>query len=222
MAMGDHGGYNNDEDENDDDSVQDGAMADAFRQLESLESLDFRGTGIVPPVSSSTKTNNIRAVVDENEVRSSVPKSLESEVSVYRGYLQEIEAKSEDDLYRDMLADIMEDGEAPPPAVSPRKPTSPASRTTSVNTSNNNKNNEDMWNRAMEEAMDEVRLNNPKISKSIMDDDDFKREVEAIFERGNEKLLASLEEIRKEQVRAREQHTCVCVCACRGLLDGTS
>jgi hypothetical protein len=55
----------------------------------------------------------------------------------------------------------------------------------------------------------EVKVNNPSISKSILDDKEIMKEIEVIFERGNEKLMASLEEIRTEQVRTQtttDQH----------------
>jgi hypothetical protein len=51
--------------------------------------------------------------------------------------------------------------------------------------------------------MKEVKLNNPSIAESILDDKEIMKEIEVIFERGNEKLMASLEEIRKEQVRTQ-------------------
>ena len=54
---------------------------------------------------------------------------------------------------------------------------------------------------ALQEALQQVKVNNPRMSDSILDDQEIMREIEGIFEQGNEKLMASLEEIRREQVR---------------------
>jgi hypothetical protein len=52
---------------------------------------------------------------------------------------------------------------------------------------------------ALQDAMQDVQLNNPDLSKSIMSDASLKEEIEKILEAGNEKLLASLAEIKTEQ-----------------------
>jgi hypothetical protein len=182
-----------------DNDEEDPAMADAFRQLESLDS---SALGEMGGKGGGSVSSNIKAIESEDFiVRAALedPPSLESEAKVYSDYLQEMEAKCEDDLYRAMLADIMEEGTTKPLPTTLRPPADVASKT-SITSPSSGTDNEALWNQALEEAMDEVKLNNPKISESIMDDEGFKKEIEAIFDRGNEKLLASLEEIRKEQV----------------------
>jgi hypothetical protein len=182
-------------DDIDSDEPQDNAMADAFRQLESLESLEE--PIISPPLrTSTTSTTSLKMGIDR--VESVEPPSIETEAKVYQDYLQEVEVKSEFDLYEDLLTDMggsVSSSWAPPlsrsssdETPSPSSPTRPSS-------------NEDFLNQALQEAMEEVKLNNPSISESLLDDDVFKKEVEAIFDKGNEQLLASLEEIRQEQVR---------------------
>jgi hypothetical protein len=53
---------------------------------------------------------------------------------------------------------------------------------------------------ALQEALQEVQINNPRVASSILDNEEIMREIETIFDQGNAKLLASLEEIRQEQV----------------------
>jgi hypothetical protein len=58
---------------------------------------------------------------------------------------------------------------------------------------------------ALQDAMQDVQLNNPDLSKSIMSDASLKEEIEKILEAGNEKLLESLAEIKTEQRMLAEE-----------------
>ena len=73
---------------------------------------------------------------------------------------------------------------------------------------------EQFLNQAIQEALDEAsnmimsskstkngQQKQKQMSDSILDDEEIMKEIEEIFDKGNEKLLASLEDIRKEQVQ---------------------
>jgi hypothetical protein len=186
----------------DDDSAQDGAMSDAFRQLESLDASSLLGGSVGDQANLSPPPIKTSISMGEGTLAAPEPPSLETEAKVYQDYLQEVEGKSDEDLYGDMLSDM---GGSSSPSRS-KAPTSSSSASSSAGSSSSSSssvsnNNDELWNRALEEAMEDVKLNNPGISDSIMDDAGFRKEIEAIFERGNDKLLESLEEIRREQVR---------------------
>jgi hypothetical protein len=188
-----------DESSDGDDSAQDGAMADAFRQLESLDAESLLGDAVGDQANVSPTPITTSISMGEGTLAAPEPPSLETEAKVYQDYLQEVEGKSDEDLYGDMLSDM---GGSSSPSRS-KAPTSSSSSSAVGSSSSVNNNNDELWNRALEEAMEDVKLNNPGISDSIMDDAGFRKEIEAIFERGNDKLLESLEEIRREQVRVR-------------------
>ena len=64
---------------------------------------------------------------------------------------------------------------------------------------------DDMMKRALQEALIEVRKTAPldlaSDPRSILNDKEMMKELNAIFDRANEQLLASISDIRKEQVR---------------------
>lgn len=73
------------------------------------------------------------------------------------------------------------------------------------------KDKDDFLNRAIQEALEEANKlaqqnsqGEKKITDTILDDEELMKEIEDIFEQGNEKLLASLEDIRQEQVRSAQ------------------
>ena len=57
-------------------------------------------------------------------------------------------------------------------------------------------------NQALQEALQEAKSKTPEELASIdpLDDEDMMEEIRNVFERGNNELLASLEDIRNEQV----------------------
>jgi hypothetical protein len=94
-----------------------------------------------------------------------------------------------------------------------------SSQTPSI-TVNEGKNNqqktpEEFMNQALDEALKEVKVNKPSSVDSILDDKEIMQEIGAIFERGNDKLMESLEEMRREQVRL-----CALACLLAYLLSG--
>ena len=52
------------------------------------------------------------------------------------------------------------------------------------------------------------------IRKRIMDDEELKGEIEQIFEKANEELMESVENMKKEQVSFEWVWITVCVCVC--------
>jgi hypothetical protein len=183
---------NGDADGDEDNAIVPG-MADAFRQLGDLDSL---GDGEeAKPASQPIKKATLSS--PEESLPSVEPAPPEKEVQMYKAMVKDLEQQNEDDLYSNVLADM--GGSA-----GPKEPQ--ASPTTSVDVIESGTTlgeTEDFMNQALNEAMKEVKLNNPSIAESILDDKEIMKEIEVIFERGNEKLMASLEEIRKEQVRTQ-------------------
>jgi hypothetical protein len=179
---------NGDADGDEDNAIVPG-MADAFRQLGDLDSL---GDGEeAKPASQPIKKATLSS--PDESLPSVEPAPPEKEVQMYKAMVKDLEQQNEDDLYSNVLADM--GGSA-----GPKEPQ--ASPTTSVDVIESGTTlgeTEDFMNQALNEAMKEVKLNNPSIAESILDDKEIMKEIEVIFERGNEKLMASLEEIRKEQ-----------------------
>jgi hypothetical protein len=183
---------NGDADGDEDNAIVPG-MADAFRQLGDLDSL---GDGEeAKPASQPIKKATLSS--PDESLPSVEPAPPEKEVQMYKAMVKDLEQQNEDDLYSNVLADM--GGSA-----GPKEPQ--ASPTTSVDVIESGTTlgeTDDFMNQALNEAMKEVKLNNPSIAESILDDKEIMKEIEVIFERGNEKLMASLEEIRKEQVRTQ-------------------
>jgi hypothetical protein len=183
---------NGDADGDEDNTIVPG-MADAFRQLGDLDSL---GDGEeAKPASQPIKKATLSS--PDESLPSVEPAPPEKEVQMYKAMVKDLEQQNEDDLYSNVLADM--GGSA-----GPKEPQ--ASPTTSVDVIESGTTlgeTDDFMNQALNEAMKEVKLNNPSIAESILDDKEIMKEIEVIFERGNEKLMASLEEIRKEQVRTQ-------------------
>lgn len=178
------------------DDDGDSGMAEAFRQLESLGSLDEES----PP----KPTKSIPAPsVEELQAE---PVAPEKEVQMYKEMVEELQDKDEDDLYSNVLED-MGGSSSTTPKMAPKVKTPPQLRIEEGTSNNqNDRDTEDFMNQALKEALEEVKVNNPSISDSILDDKEIMKEIEAIFERGNDKLFESLEEIRKEQVSKRPRN----------------
>jgi hypothetical protein len=181
--------------ESDDDDEEDAivpGMADAFRQLGDLDSL---GDGEeAKPASQPIKKPTLSS--PDESLPSVEPPPPEKEVQMYKAMVKDLEQQNEDDLYSNVLADMGGSASAEPKE-------SQASPTTSVDVIESDTTlgeTEDFMNQALNEAMKEVKLNNPSIAESILDDKEIMKEIEVIFERGNEKLMTNLEEIRQEQV----------------------
>ena len=194
----------NDDDDDDDEGPKTG-MEDAFRQFDALDSL-----GEKEGLASTVKLDD-----DAKAALKSEAASMEKEVELFTSMLGD----SDQDAYSDVMKDLGGTPKdlPPPPDKSERQisiveGSVPSSSSTTSKSSQSNipKSEEDtekFMNQAIQEALDEARAMSPsdaagkKMSDSILDDEEIMKEIEEIFEKGNEKLLASLEEIRKEQVR---------------------
>jgi len=190
-----------------DDAEEEGnepGMADAFRQLDALASLDdedketkqaLAAKKIAKPADLGEATGTAKEADD-------IPP--EKEMKLYKDMVVDLETKKEDDLYEDMITDMGGSTDsisrsAPDLKSGQRKLT--VEESTESKIPDAEQDTEEFMNQALREALEDVRVQNPSISQSVLDDREIMKEIEAIFERGNEKLLDSLEEIRKEQVR---------------------
>ena len=177
-------------DDNDADQERGGNSFDsAFRQLENLESL---GDGDSSEKKQVPDNKPIQKGDVQNLQNTDAPPP-EKEVQIYKEMVQEMEETDEDELYSDVLKDM---GGVPTKKDNP--PSIPLDDTPLK------KSTEDFMNQALDEALKEVKVKNPSSADSILDDKEIMQEIEAIFERGNEQLMESLEDIRKEQVRANQ------------------
>jgi hypothetical protein len=212
--------------DNENDTPQQPGMTEAFRQLEALNSLDDPEEYVPAPEKISIQ---VAADVDNNVTiiaPSATSISPEQDFVVYRNMMEEVEENEvasaytevldelggstlqTDDTYSQVLTELGG-------ASAPRRKASAASNHTELLNSelptddtilflqsNTGATNDELLEDALKEALEEVQLNNPRISEnSILNDQEIMREIEDIFEKGNVKLLESLEEIRREQVR---------------------
>jgi hypothetical protein len=207
---------NNDEDDDDETCPKPG-MAEAFRQLDALDSL--LATPVPPPMPKKALPK-----IDPPAVQAP---PMEQQVQLYSEMVQELEEKDETGLYTDVLQDL---GGSLSTSNTATKPSAPSTTTTTVTTtptiataswlddwgttpptesSSSNPSTDRFMEQALREAIKEVQLNNPQVSKSILNDQEIMAEIEAIFDAGNEKLMESLEEIRQEQVSTSTGHRCI-------------
>lgn len=193
--------------ENEDDRT---GMEDAFSSLNDLSSL-----GSNDDTAKESKTN-IKADIDLlKNLDTSSEKSSEDEIKLYTNMMQELEAEGEDGIYDNILDEL---------SVSEDK--SKSTRVfkdadgigslvddedeilTAVDISQDT---DDLMKKALEEAMKEVSVKTSEniddidkeivsLPESILNDEEMMKEINAIFDRANEKLLDGISEIRQEQV----------------------
>ena len=172
--------------DDDDDNEPALGMDAAFEKLDSLSSLDDAPSRKPPktdtPLSTSTS--------------SSLP--LEKEIEVYKNLMGESESKQ--DVYSNVLADMVTTDKDDAAGDNPNEGTTPSSSSSVLD--------DPAMQQALADAMQQVSSKNPQASSAALNDEEIMKEIKAIMERGNAKLLASLEEIRQEQVRAC-MHACV-------------
>jgi hypothetical protein len=176
----------------DDEDVSKG-MEDAFKQLEGLKSL---GDGSVIP-DKKKQDEAFAKAMDELDLQDMTPPPAtpEKEVKLYEDMVTEVADKDDEDLYSDVLADISGEPKGftkPPPSKKMIIPDfDPKQQGT-----------EEMMNKALEEALAEAKARgNVEINtESLLNDKDIMKEIEGIFDRANDQLMAGLQEIRTEQV----------------------
>jgi hypothetical protein len=196
----------------DEDSDNAPGMAEAFRQLDALNSLDDPEEYVPAPAKIH--------VVDVNVSLPSSSISPEQDFVVYKDMVQELESDQDASAYSEVLDELggsalqtddtysqvmVELGGA---AVVKQRPKELSETSDGhddvvlISSSLEEASNEQILEDALKEALSEVHLNNPRISDmSILDDKEIMREIEAVFDAGNAKLLESLDEVRREQVR---------------------
>jgi len=175
----------------------DKSMENAFRKLDALDSLDDEVSVDMPPPIESKDVETTKAS----------PITTEQEVQLYTSMVQELESRDEDALYADVLEDmggtkpetdnelyasVLEDMGANSPSLSELDLDEPAQEA--------NIDKDRLLDDAISQALEQVTVNGPSTVDSILEDEDMMKEIEDMFEKGNEKLLASLQELRKEQM----------------------
>ena len=182
-------------DNNEDDEAQsEPGMAEAFRQLEALESLgdNNKENKATTPSRPSIDAKNVTIT----DVSKAPP---EKQVQVYKEMVQELESTDQEDLYATVLKDM---GGSPTSSKKEETTsTTPSVLSDSDDEPSETGSTEDFMNQALDEALKEIKLKNPSSVDSILDDKEIMKEIEAIFERGSEQLIQSLDEMRIEQVR---------------------
>ena len=182
-------------------------MERAFQQLEQLSFLstqsdDDASQKRVPEFN----TTKIQASMEDLQLADAADPTPEQEVLLYKNMVEELEESTEEDLYSNVLQDMGGSATSSSSSVTEEDATviietnvqkNPTPPTTSA----------DFLNLALSEALQQVQVNNPSAVDSILDDPELMNEIEAIFERGNAKLLEGLEAIRREQ----EQLTAVSI-----------
>jgi hypothetical protein len=179
-------------------------MAKAFKELDALKSLD---DDVDVPKKKSSSLKPIRNVTLEP-----APKATpEAEVELYKDMYSESE-KEDIELYADMLTDM---GGTPPKPKSRKQQTIKVEEEETVELLDSlERSPEDMeifMNQALQEALKEAKSKTPDELASIdpLDDEEMMEEIKQVFEKANDELLASLEDIRKEQVR-RNRDSILC------------
>ena len=223
------------QDDNEEDKKQVG-MEEAFRQLEALESLgDDAAPPSIPndkktPLTTPPDLQQLTATTTTD-----ADISLESEMKVYEDMVGELQVNEEAEAYRDVLgalgsrqqitqtddtyANVMEElGGTPRDVLKQPPPTGEEEGeqleietilpSTVASDELEQIRSEKFMEEALQEAMKDVKLKDSTLSDSILDDTEIMKEIEQIFEEGNDKLLESLEEIRTEQVRVQDQKSC--------------
>jgi hypothetical protein len=210
---------------NDDDGADGSAESEigmdrAFEQLDSLPSSLFEDDSGEGPGRKSTVDEKLIAPTDL-VIEQNTP-ALEEQVSLYKGMMEEVEKKGEDDLYSDMLADMLEGSdiastsskqqqrqakkEAPEEDEQPSLLSALLSAQQQA-TDTKPKTTDELIDNVLHEVFQEINkpgtsatgeTTTPLVSE-LQNDQSLRKEIEAIFERGNEQLLQSLEEMRQEQ-----------------------
>jgi hypothetical protein len=191
----------------DDDGENSGpGMEAAFRELEGLKSLDGdddSSSGGIPPPMKKEQDEAFAKAIESLNLKDYVevtnpPTTLEKEVKVYQDMVSELEKTNENELYSDLLSDMGGSGNS---KISKSIP-SLASLIPNLSDGTSAQDTQKFMDKALEEALMEAEEKAENIDKStVLDNKEIMKEIEAIFDNANKKLLDGLEEIRSEQVR---------------------
>ncbi len=183
--------------DDDEEEANQAGMASAFRELEALDSLDDDDKSVPKKGGSSVK--GIDDLEDVKQLKN-MKATPEAEVKLYKDMMNESE-KEDVELYVDIMTDM--GGTTPKPK---KKQTLKIQDEQVELLDSLERSPEDLnvfMNQALQEALKEAKSKTPEELASIdpLDDEDMMDEIRNVFDRANDELLASLEDIRKEQVR---------------------
>lgn len=185
-------------DSDDDDEENQAGMAKAFRELDALKSLDDD----TKPKKNKSPQKPIDSNINVEPLKKERKASPEEEVRLYKDMMSESE--NEDvELYADMMTDM---GGTPPKPKAKSQTIKVEEEETVELLDSLERSPEDLdvfMNQALQEALDEAKSKTPDELAAIdpLDDEEMMEEIKQVFEKANDELLASLEDIRKEQVR---------------------
>lgn len=179
-----------------DEDIRDG-MAEAFRELDALGSLEDDHADSQPKLNTDKTAKGFQEVDLVLPKSETMPSTPEAEVRLYKDMYTESE-KGETELYSDVLADM---------GGSPNKKQPPAKGEQNdplelIEALERTPEDLDMF---MNNALAEARVKTPDelkaYAENALDDEEMMKEIEEVFDKANKELLASLEDIRTEQVR---------------------
>ncbi len=189
------------------DSDERTGMNDAFKSLDALSSLDF---GDIKEEDPKSKTTDLIADKDLLKNVKTEPSDDKDEVKLYTEIVKEMENEGEDGIYDNIMGELKDSPSSS--SSSAKNVLSDADGIGSVLGRDENEetltvteitqNTDEFMKRALEEAMDEVNSDkDAKLPEGILDDAEMMKEINAIFDRANEKILDSVAEMKAEQVR---------------------
>ena len=205
-------------------------MSEAFKSLNELSSLDFADLPEdKKKTDTNIKADGdlLKDVREINAKSSSSETATETEVKIYSEMYQELETEGEDGIYNNILGELTESGSSTGSnaGVGFGKSTSSSKvvkdedgigslsqqddEVTLAAVDISSQNTDEFMKKALEEAMQEVNDKNPNpgagardaLPENILNDKEMMDEINAIFDRANDKLMAGIAGIRDEQVR---------------------
>mmetsp|Transcript_25998 Transcript_25998/g.38114 ORF Transcript_25998/g.38114 Transcript_25998/m.38114 type:complete len:417 (-) Transcript_25998:408-1658(-) len=207
-----------DDDDDDDDDEEEG-MIEAFRGLDSLSSLDLSDdkddTSLPPNDPIAAKLAELEEKIKNNDFGTSSTEATPEEAKLYGEMMRELEEEGQAGMYGNLMGELM-DGKEPklvqdldkfaaedddnlPSSSGVGFGKTPSATTTS---SEIDPDMDEFMERALREALEEVTSKtdiDPKVAGSIRDDEETMKELNRIFDRANEQLMESVQEIREEQ-----------------------
>lgn len=209
--------------QNDDDKSDDReGMADAFRSLDSLSASDFLDDGIDTPTTTPTNTDNDILAQSMLELQKSLkeeevgPAELETEeeIKIYSDMFNELQGDGEQKMYDSII-----DGMGGQKKKAVEKGTTEGSTLNDADeigfqleddsviaeqlTANISDDSKELMEKAVKEALAEAKtMGAPAASSdpnSILNDEELMKELNEVFDKANEQLLASIAEIKEEQ-----------------------
>lgn len=197
-------------DDSDDGASGGAGMEDAFRELGKLKSLDDANT---PPLKPKEKDETFAKVMEELDLKDilstdDVQKevTMESQVELYKDMVSELDAASDKeelivaDFKTDLLLadDDIDDNNNNNIDNGGADNAASAAQLKKLDT-------QKFMDKAIEEALKEAKERNSDVEttigdkESFLDNKEIMKEIENIFDKANEELLNSLDEIRAEQ-----------------------